>query len=76
MPTVYPRAYGGTLHSRVSEQHAKGLSPRVRGNRDKDGYFSAALWSIPARTGEPDAVKTFVDCFEVYPRAYGGTVWL
>ena len=34
-PTVYPRACGGTQSHRIPPFSRHGLSPRVRGNRDR-----------------------------------------
>ena len=71
---VYPRVYGGTRSRLALRQHRLGLSPRVRGNRDGCSVRLHFRWSIPACTGEPDAVSDG-DLFRgVYPRVYGGTL--
>ena len=50
---VYPRAYGGTEKLATGFFSGEGLSPRVRGNRIRDGITAVKERSIPARTGEP-----------------------
>ena len=35
---VYPRVCGGTAQTRIDNTVMEGLSPRVRGNRDRPGY--------------------------------------
>ena len=49
----YPRAYGGTKAGNGFTPACKGLSPRVRGNLERDDMITADLGTIPARTGEP-----------------------
>ena len=53
MPKVYPRVYGGTEFQAQVVDLAKGLSPRVRGNRPSTPPRAPLLRSIPACTGEP-----------------------
>ena len=50
-----------------------GLSPRVRGNLEPGLLPLAYGRSIPACTGEPDALLRYLGCPAVYPRVYGGT---
>ena len=50
---VYPRGCGGTCGRRGHGRNRKGLSPRVRGNRDIDVKNSFRTGSIPAGAGEP-----------------------
>ena len=50
---VYPRVCGGTTVRPGALRRWRGLSPRVRGNRDKISGTSAAARSIPACAGEP-----------------------
>ena len=50
---VYPRVYGGTPASPHCTLTLEGLSPRVRGNRQRPQHDSRARGSIPACTGEP-----------------------
>ena len=68
---VYPRVYGGTHAGlRSLYRQIEGLSPRVRGNRDRANELGQG--SIPACTGEP---RDKLSC-KVYPRVYGGTCHL
>ena len=48
---VYPRVYGGTSFRRANGHAARGLSPRVRGNRLAREQGKAGRGSIPACTG-------------------------
>ena len=50
---VYPRACGGTWHWQSRKRRWRGLSPRVRGNRNRDDHLAGRSGSIPARAGEP-----------------------
>ena len=50
---VYPRACGGTHTGDMNVNYARGLSPRVRGNRVVPGLGHRRSGSIPARAGEP-----------------------
>ena len=50
---VYPRVCGGTHHMKEAELLAKGLSPRVRGNRKHSKRSKHGNRSIPACAGEP-----------------------
>ena len=50
---VYPRACGGTCAAHSHSSQPKGLSPRVRGNRDGADSRADPAGSIPARAGEP-----------------------
>ncbi len=56
-PTVYPRAYGGTVYWATAAGTEVGLSPRVRGNHDQSNSSASSSRSIPARTGEPRPVE-------------------
>ena len=51
----------------------KGLSPRVRGNRDSVPGDDDQLGSIPACAGEPAAARQSSVRWTVYPRVCGGT---
>ena len=70
-PTVYPRVYGGTANLTLAMLPPKGLSPRVRGNRDDAGALRAGQGSIPACTGEPPGRSARSSTTSVYPRVYG-----
>ena len=71
--TVYPRACGGTRDVKGSAVAARGLSPRVRGNRGGGQRVRADPRSIPARAGEPHRARRMSGTSAVYPRACGGT---
>ena len=72
-PGVYPRVCGGTYgHSRHRRQ-CEGLSPRVRGNRQRRSATAPLPRSIPACAGEPLAGTLPHDSVPVYPRVCGGT---
>ena len=70
---VYPRACGGTGFKRLAESSDWGLSPRVRGNRQRRAPGDVRQGSIPARAGEPWATTPQKSGSRVYPRACGGT---
>ena len=70
---AYPRACGGTLPHRRDGALARGLSPRVRGNRDFP-LAPLSFWGpIPARAGEPEPPGIRTMGHRAYPRACGGT---
>ncbi len=73
---VYPRVYGGTLIAKNGDTDAEGLSPRVRGNPPQYLLRLTGLGSIPACTGEPNVNPAPRRARKVYPRVYGGTLWL
>ena len=70
---VYPRECGGTVKTRPSNMLSKGLSPRVRGNRQPTAKAGPHLRSIPASAGEPDSHAPLRGPGPVYPRECGGT---
>ena len=54
--------------------HAElGLSPRRRGNRERQHDLLSRLGSIPAQAGEPVPTRAAPGIRRVYPRAGGGT---
>ena len=57
-----------------SIRELRGLSPRVRGNRDFGLSPTVYVRSIPARAGEPIAASISISSWAVYPRACGGTI--
>ena len=71
---VYPRECGGTALPFDPTISARGLSPRVRGNRRAAKGEVAALGSIPASAGEPASGRQSETPQGVYPRECGGTV--
>ena len=70
---VYPRVCGGTSTARVRGSCVRGLSPRVRGNRDRHYPPMHYAGSIPACAGEPSACGACPFAGRVYPRVCGGT---
>ena len=71
---VYPRACGGTEISVNRRYLTTGLSPRVRGNRERSLGPAQLQRSIPARAGEPFVLVPRLWLGKVYPRACGGTI--
>ena len=73
LPRVYPRVCGGTVILDREDMWARGLSPRVRGNRCYRMGCRSARGSIPACAGEP-SWRSMISCWpRVYPRVCGGT---
>ena len=70
---VYPRVCGGTLTNCCHCKPARGLSPRVRGNRRAPAHADAGFGSIPACAGEPPSRGITWRRAWVYPRVCGGT---
>ena len=70
---VYPRVCGGTQAVANPRSLARGLSPRVRGNRCAGWLLLRARGSIPACAGEPRADIPRLTESRVYPRVCGGT---
>ena len=64
---------GGTSGATGEVPQERGLSPRVRGNRDDDVDGDADVGSIPACAGEPMSVAVVMAVLPVYPRVCGGT---
>ena len=71
--TVYPRVCGGTTDSDTPGYDTFGLSPRVRGNQERDLFASRMRRSIPACAGEPAFGSPRLLPHGVYPRVCGGT---
>ena len=71
---VYPRVCGGTMLVNKGEPLVYGLSPRVRGNRQRPTGSHRNRRSIPACAGEPRRVRRRTGRRTVYPRVCGGTV--
>ena len=72
---VYPRECGGTLRIPKLADRASGLSPRVRGNRNRHRSRACSRRSIPASAGEPPFGTPPCPPRRVYPRECGGTQW-
>ncbi len=70
---VYPRRCGGTSGRPAEAGRVWGLSPQVRGNREKRGAHDSRHGSIPAGAGEPDRSPRSSAATGVYPRRCGGT---
>ena len=70
---VYPRVCGGTMCLYGNLQANQGLSPRVRGNRDRLAGEKVGAGSIPACAGEPPSQRPPTGAPQVYPRVCGGT---
>ena len=65
---------GGTVGSRWCSARFRGLSPRVRGNHQRDRARARGRGSIPACAGEPLLRRCSASAARVYPRVCGGTV--
>ena len=70
---VYPRVCGGTQAVSAFGPESSGLSPRVRGNRERQGGYAVRAGSIPACAGEPIPLSMEAVSSGVYPRVCGGT---
>ena len=70
---VYPRVCGGTAGVPGSGVVRAGLSPRVRGNRQRSAHIQPCGGSIPACAGEPRRRPGTLARPWVYPRVCGGT---
>ena len=73
-PPVYPRACGETCACLDIRQTAKGLSPRMRGNRPRRHDPGLPAGSIPAHAGKPPCTSRTRWRSRVYPRACGETL--
>ena len=73
MNWVYPRACGGTFDFESWFRFEAGLSPRLRGNENRDHPQTPAWGSIPALAGERANHPLSLSPAWVYPRACGGT---
>ena len=72
---VYPRVCGGTSPSPPRSLPAKGLSPRVRGNRYSRSLLHDPGGSIPACAGEPKQGGFLMADLSVYPPRVRGHRW-
>ena len=70
---VYPRVCGGTRVRGALRRGLRGLSPRMRGNRNPLAGFGESERSIPAYAGEPFLPLLHYCGQQVYPRVCGGT---
>ena len=67
---------GGTIVRQLMLYIHKGLSPRVRGNRDSKTSEFSFNRTIPACAGEPISVAGLDSRNADYPRVCGGTIEL
>ena len=70
---VYPRVCGATLPEKIHLPVTPGLSPRVRGNRDRQSASHSVGGSIPACAGQPCVGALAGMALTVYPRVCGAT---
>ena len=70
---VYPRLCGGTRSPAAWAGRPRGLSPPVRGNRQRQRQRHDQSRSIPACAGEPLPPEQCLNLRPVYPRLCGGT---
>ena len=64
---------GGTALAARIMKGGEGLSPRVRGNLNRDFQVRPVIGSIPACAGEPLFGWNIGYLLRVYPRVCGGT---
>ena len=70
---VYPRSCGETLSQQTNIIIGEGLSPLMRGNRQRETYRPTGLRSIPAHAGKPRTPARRRTPTRVYPRSCGET---
>ena len=70
---VYPRECGATRYAFRQSLPARGLSPRVRGNRPESRPCPLPTRSIPASAGQPLFPVSNEQSGSVYPRECGAT---
>ena len=70
---AYPRVCGATLSALQTKRLAKGLSPRVRGNRFVLSCFVLGFGPIPACAGQPQHPHSGGQTARAYPRVCGAT---
>ena len=71
---VYPRVCGGSMLRPPIPRPRWGLSPRVRGIRERKRAIAAGEGSIPACAGDPHASISTGGACRVYPRVCGGSM--
>ena len=71
---VYPRVCGGTLCSELRDQDAKGLSPRVRGNRGPGHRQLEGVGFYPRVCGEPRGCRDGLALHRSIPACAGEPV--
>ena len=70
---AYPRVCGATSRVRYRGLNVRGLSPRVRGNRDSRRRNLTNPGPIPACAGQPGRGRTPLRWSRAYPRVCGAT---
>ena len=70
---AYPRVCGATMNPTSIGSDGSGLSPRVRGNREKEPDGTIFIGPIPACAGQPVAWLGLGQCPRAYPRVCGAT---
>ncbi len=70
---AYPRVCGATDDDRLAFCPLKGLSPRVRGNRDWSPCGTPRVRPIPACAGQPATSARLTRQRRAYPRVCGAT---
>ena len=70
---VYPRVCGGSVCAVGKLLDNPGLSPRVRGKRERIHHAAEPAWSIPACAGEAGGRRELPVENGVYPRVCGGS---
>ena len=71
---AYPRVCGATCAMIFRASSSKGLSPRVRGNRQDRFTYRENQGPIPACAGQPCAASGTRASCRAYPRVCGATV--
>ena len=71
---VYPRVCGGSPTAGIVWVAKHGLSPRVRGKRDRPARNPGRPRSIPACAGEARWNALYASGLAVYPRVCGGSL--
>ena len=75
---AYPRVCGATRQLCCIFVIEQGLSPRVRGNRERPQAHQLLIGPIPACAGQPGCPRIRGAAFGAYPRVCGATaiLWL
>ena len=70
---AYPRVCGATMNPTSIGSDGSGLSPRVRGNREKEPDGTIFIGPIPACAGQPGERARRDYLYWAYPRVCGAT---
>ena len=71
---AYPRICGESVPGFRFRSPGWGLSPRMRGIRDRSQCAGVPVGPIPAHAGDPASHRTTCLLDRAYPRVYGGSV--